>query len=140
MSCWLVNTGTVCGKKPLKLLRLSVREKRFLVQQAKDEYDVRLLCGLLELSHSSFYYTVIEVDDSWLRKTIETICLEKPRCGYRRVTNLLHRVGTKIGPDKVRRLIAEMGLSVRRSRPKVQTTRSGKGKPLYPNLMKHLEI
>ena len=110
------------------------------MQQARDEYNVRFLCELLELSHSSLYYTLIEVDDSWLRKTIETICLKKPRYGYRRVTNLLHRAGIEIGLDRVRRLMAEMGLSVKRSRSTIQTTKSGKGKPLYPNLIKYLEI
>ena len=110
------------------------------MQQARDEYDVRLLCELLDLSHSSFYYTRTEADNSKLRKTIETACLKNPRYGYRRVTNLLHRAGVEIGLDKVRRLMAEMGLSVQRSRPKIQTTKSGKGKPLYPNLIKGLEI
>ena len=36
--------------------------------------------------------------------------------------------------------MAEMGLSVKRSRRKIQTTQSGEGKPLYPNLIKGLEI
>ena len=36
--------------------------------------------------------------------------------------------------------MSEMKLSVKPLRPKVQTTKSGKGKPLYLNLIKELEI
>ena len=108
--------------------------------QAKAEYGVNLLCELLELSHSSFYYTGAVNDDSSLRDMIEQICHKNPRYGYRRVRDQLHRAGKKIGAEKVRCLMNEMNLSVKPLRPKVQTTKSGKGKPLYPNLIKELEI
>jgi len=95
---------------------------------------------MLQLSHSSFYYTSKVADDLEIRETIEGLCLEKTRYGYRRITNQLHRAGRKIGEEKVRQLMGEMNLLVKPLRPKVQTTKSGKGEPLYPNLIKGLEI
>ncbi|MBC8393692.1 MAG: IS3 family transposase [Deltaproteobacteria bacterium] len=117
-----------------------MKEKRNVVQKAKAEYGVELLCEILQLSHSSFYYTSKVADDSEIRETIERLCLEKPRYGYRRITNQLHRAGILVGEEKVRELMGEMNLLVTPLRPKVQTTKSGKGKPLYPNLIKGLEI
>jgi len=117
-----------------------VKEKRALVQQAKAEHDVNLLCEILELSRSSFYYTCTVEDESELRDMIEQICLKNTRYGYRRITDQLHRAGIQVGEEKVRLLMSEMKLSVKPLHPKVQTTKSGKGKPLYPNLIKGLDI
>lgn len=110
------------------------------MQQASGEYDIRFLCQLLQLPDSSFYYTSTQADDSQLLEGIETICLKNPRYGYRRVTNQLQRGGIEVGLHQVRCLMGQMGLSVTRLRPKVQTTKSGKGKPLYPNLIKDFEV
>ena len=94
-----------------------------MVQEARTEYDINLLCEILQLSRSSFYYTSTVTDDLKLRETIERICLEKTRYGYRRVTSQLHRTGKKIGEEKVRQLMGEMNLLVKPLRPKVQTTK-----------------
>ncbi len=99
-----------------------------------------LLCELLELQRSSFYYTSTAADDSSLRKAIEEICLKQTRYGYRRITDRLNRRGIDVGEETVRHLMGEIGLLVRPLRRKIQTTQSKKGKPLYPNLIKNLEI
>ena len=111
-----------------------------MVQDAGGEYDVNLLCEILQLSRSSFYYTLTMTDDLEIREAIERICFEKPRYGYLRSADQLHRAGIQIGEEKIRQLMGEMNLLVKPLRPKVQTTKSGKGKPLYPNLIKGLEI
>lgn len=117
-----------------------MKEKRNVVQEAKAEYGVNLLCEILQLSRSSFYYTSTMTDDLEIRETIERLCLEKSRYGYRRITNQLHRAGIQIGEEKVRELMGEMNLLVKPLLPKIQTTESGKGEPLYPNLIKGLEV
>jgi len=111
-----------------------------VVQLVQAEYGVNFLCELLQLQKSSFYYTSKAGDDSHLRDAIEEICLKQTRYGYRRVTDRLHRAGISVDKEKVRSLMREMGLSVRPLRRKIQTTQSKKGKPLYPNLIKNLEI
>ena len=111
-----------------------------MVDLAKDEFDTRLLCKLLGLAHSSFYYTSTAKDDSWLRSRIERICLTHHRRGYRRVTNALHREGIIVSKKRVQRLIQEMGLQVRPRRKRIVTTRSQSGESPYPNLLKGLDI
>lgn len=111
-----------------------------MIQKASAFYKVRLLCELMELSHSSFYYTPTRKSDASLRENIEQICLNESRYGYRRVTNQLHRAGIAIGKAKVRAIMGEMGLLVKRQRPPIHTTKSSKGKPLYPNLIKELKV
>ena len=98
------------------------------------------MCQLLQLPQSSFYYTPQRADDSQIRTAIETICPAKPRHGHRRVADSLNRQGISIGEEKVCRLMREMGLLVRPRRRRIQTTNSPKGKPLYPNRIKGLEI
>ncbi|MCH8292352.1 transposase [Candidatus Poribacteria bacterium] len=107
-----------------------------MVDLAKDEFDTKLLCKLLGLARSSFYYDSTAQDDSWLRQQIEGICLIHHRRGYRRVTNALHREGIIVNKKRVQRLIAEMNLQVRPRRKRVITTKSQSGKSPYPNLLR----
>lgn len=111
-----------------------------MVEQANSQFDTLLLCGLLGLARSSFYYTQTAEGDSWLRSQIERICLTHHRRGYRRVTDALHRQGIIVNKKRVQRMMAEMGLQVRPRRKRVATTRSKSGKCPYPNLLKGLEI
>ena len=99
-----------------------------------------LLCQLLKLQRSRFYYTSVATNDSSLRETIVEICQKQTRYGYRRVTDRLHRRGISVDKEKVRLLMQDMGLSVRQKRRRQQTTVSQKGEPLYPNLIRHLEV
>lgn len=111
-----------------------------MVDLAKEEFDTKLMCELLELAHSSFYYTSNAADDSCLRQRIERICLIHHRHGYRRVTDALHRQGIIVNRKRVQRLMQEMGLQVRPRRKRVITTQSQGGKRPYPNLLKGLDI
>ena len=97
-STWASDFGTLCLKKSLELLRLTVKQKRDVIEQASAEYDVGLLCELLDLQRSSFYYTSKAVDDSHLRKAIEEICLKQTRYGYRRIIPLATRNASILSP------------------------------------------
>ena len=111
-----------------------------MVDLAKEEFNIKLLCELLGLARSSFYYTSIAEDDSWLREQIERICLIHHRRGYRLVTNALHREGILVNKKRVQRLMAEMNLQVRPRRKRIITPKSQSGKSPYPNLLKGLDI
>jgi putative transposase len=63
------------------------------VSQLAGEFSVNLLCGLVELAPSTFYYQPQEADELELRNAIEEIALEYPRYGYRRITAELKRRG-----------------------------------------------
>jgi transposase InsO family protein len=69
---------------------------------------------------------------------IETICLEFPRYGYRRVTEQLRRDRLPVNHKKVLRLMRESDLLCRIKRRWTKTTDSKHGFPRYPNLIRGL--
>jgi len=96
----------------------------------------------MKLARSSFYYKPrgkspdqmkAEAD---LRDRTETICLDFPRYGYRRVTYQLKREGKQVNHKKVLRLMRESELLCRVKHKGVKTTNSRHHFPRYPNLIK----
>jgi transposase InsO family protein len=79
----------------------------------------------------------IEAD---LRDRIESLCLEFPRYGYRRVTHQLKHEECRVNHKKVLRLMRESDLLCRVKRRWVRTTDSGHPLPRYPNLIKEMII
>ena len=75
-----------------------------------------MLCNLLDLERSSYYYVPHPRDDRELRDAIERTCLRYQRYGYRRVTPMLKREQYRVGKERVRLLMGEMGLQVRQRR------------------------
>ena len=71
---------------------------------------------------------------------IETICLEFPRYGYRRVTEQLKRDRRLVNHKRVLRLMRESDLLCRVKRRWTKTTDSQHGFPRYPNLIKGINI
>jgi transposase InsO family protein len=69
---------------------------------------------------------------------IETICLEFPRYGYRRVTEQLRRDRLPVNHKKVLRLMRESDLLCRVRRRWTKTTDSKHSFPRYPNLIRGL--
>ena len=98
-----------------------------------------MLCDLMGLPRSSYYYVPQSRDDGELRDAIERTCLRYTRYGYRRVTPVLKREQFRVGKERVRLLMRDMGLQVRQRRRKVSTTVSD-GEVPYPNLLKGLGI
>ena len=104
-----------------------------------DTYGVKMLCRLMGMPRSSYYYVSDKRDDTEIRDSIEDACLKHPRYGYRRITSVLRRDGIHIGKEHVRSIMKDMGLQVRHRRRKVITTVSVGSAP-YPNLLKYLDI
>jgi putative transposase len=71
---------------------------------------------------------------------IETICLEFPRYGYRRVTEQLKRDRWLVNHKRVLRLMRESDLLCRVKRRWTKTTDSKHSFPRYPNLIKEINI
>ena len=107
------------------------------------DYPVKLLCDLLALPRSSWYLKAIKRDEASLQRAVEQVIEQFPTYGSRRVTHQLRRDNAEfktIGRKRVRRVLGEMGLKVRRKAIKKQTTDSRHSFPRYPNLVKELEI
>jgi transposase InsO family protein len=100
----------------------------------------------MRLARSSFYYKAktktperlkAEAD---LRDKIESICLEFPRYGYRRVTHQLRHEGQQVNHKKVLRIMRDSDLLCRVKRKWVKTTDSRHHFPRYHNLIKGIVI
>ncbi|MBM3708632.1 MAG: IS3 family transposase [Actinobacteria bacterium] len=100
----------------------------------------------MKLARSGFYYKPRGKDpecmkaEADVRDKIESICLEFPRYGYRRVTHQLKHEGCQINHKKVLRLMKESDLLCRVKRKWVKTTDSRHCFPRYANLIKALAI
>jgi putative transposase len=96
----------------------------------------------MNLARSSYYYqSKTEIAEQLqtqadLRDEIESICLEFPGYGYRRVTKQLQHDGQQINHKKVLRIMRESDLLCRIRRKKVKTTNSKHCFPRHPNLIK----
>jgi putative transposase len=100
-------------------------------------YPVRVVCAVLDLPRSSFYYQPAPpaAGDDTLRAVLARLAGEWPTYGYRRLTAQLRREGLIANSKRVRRLLAALGLVAQPVRRKVRTTNSDHPFPRYPNLV-----
>jgi len=111
-----------------------------MIDTVSQEAPVRQLCELVECARSSYYYQPKVIVEADLRGQIETICLEFPRYGYRRVTAQLHRLGWVMNHKRVLRLMREANLLVEVKQVCRGTTNSQHPWGRYPNLVQDVVI
>jgi putative transposase len=100
---------------------------------------VQTLCNILELSPSTYYYQPQAREELDLREAVETIVVQYPRYGSRRVTAELRRRGWQIKRKHIQRVMREENLLVQ-VRRYCRTTMSQHPYGRSPNLVKHREI
>lgn len=103
------------------------------------DYPVQMLCEVVDLPPSTYYYQSHSSDELDLRAALETVAVAHPRDGSRRLTEELKRAGWLINRKRVQRLMQEENLLVQ-VRRYGHTTNSEHGYGRYPNLIKHVEI
>lgn len=108
--------------------------------QLAEAYPVRLVCQVLAVAPSSFYYRSSPPDERVLEAAITELAGQWPTYGYRRITAELRRAGWAVNHKRVARLMAQMGLKVRRRRTAPRTTNSGHGRPRFPNLVRDVAV
>jgi transposase InsO family protein len=101
---------------------------------------VTLVCQVLDVSRSSYYYQPAKCDEKALQQAISDLAGRWPTYGYRRLTKELQRARWKVNHKRVARLMGEMGLLVKRRRRKRWTTDSQHNWPRFPNLVLELEV
>ncbi len=105
------------------------------------EYSVTMVCEVLGVSRSSYYYQPIEPpDEVEIRGAIKKTSAEWPTYGYRRITKQLQRGEWVVNHKRVQRLMRLMNIQARIKRKKRRTTNSEHDFPRYPNLVLDLEI
>ncbi|MDE0325207.1 MAG: IS3 family transposase [Candidatus Poribacteria bacterium] len=120
---------------------MSLSEKRSLISALHKEYSVREICETLGFNRSSFYYHPQEdPSEELLRSEIEKLAGQYPRYGYRRITQLLLRMGYTVGTRRVARLMKANNLLVSVKRA-CQTTKSLQGERFpWRNRLENVEV
>jgi putative transposase len=112
------------------------------IAQHSDEFKIRLMCRVLEVSPSGFYAWCKRdpceraLADDVLLAHVRVAFLESDRTyGAPRVHDELLAQGHHVGKKRVARLMRTEGLVARRRSPSVHTTDSTHGEPVAPNLL-----
>src|SRR5687768_10971411 len=88
-----------------------------LVQEG--QCSERKACEVLSAPRSSVRYRPRRAVKDWaLREHIQTLAARHKRYGYRRITALLQREGFEINSKRVHRLWKQLGLGLKRKRPR----------------------
>lgn len=108
----------------------------------KNDYPISLLCDLLTVSRSSFYYRSAQADESELREAVNQLAAQFPTYGSRRLAAQLRRAPYEltVNRKRVQRVMRQEQINCRVRRRAVQTTDSKHTFPRYPNLVADLEI
>lgn len=106
------------------------------------DYPIRLLCRVLGLSRSFFYYEPAAVpdDEAILKTALLDLAAEWPRYGYRRLTKMMRREGWPVNAKRVRRWMDELGLTGEAPKRRTRTTNSQHSYPRFNNLVEGLKI
>ena len=114
----------------------------------EEEHDLKKMAEMMRVSRSGFYRkragrkSMRAQQDEVLSERIERIhCRSRGTYGSPRITRELAREGTRLGKNRVARLMRLRGLAgVGRGRRWVRTTRQDPRLPVSPNLIKGLPV
>ncbi len=105
------------------------------------DFPVTLLCELVNLRRSSYYYGTPPCEDLSLQAQIRQVTGQFPTYGVRRVTVQLRReFQVQVNHKRVARVMRTMGISRKTKRKKRKTTQSRHAFPRYPNLLTGLVV
>ena len=111
-----------------------------MVEALRTDYSVRQICETLGFTRSTLYYQPKQDPcEEVLQEEIETLARRYPKYGYRRITQLLLRMGYTVGYKRVARLMKAANLSVAVKRV-CQTTKSIDGVRPWVNRLENVEV
>ena len=111
-----------------------------MVETLQTDYSVRHICDTLGFNRSNLYYQPQKDPfEQVLRDEIEKLSARYPRYGYRRITQMLVRMGYAVGYRRVAKLMKANNLSVAVKRG-CQTTESFDGLGQWVNRLENLDI
>ena len=101
------------SKKSIQVLELEVTQKREVAKAMTTAgYPITMVCDLLELPRSTYYYQPVQVDETELQTAIEDLAGQFPTYGTRRITHQFHGSTTnndlyKYFPEKSKKISGE---------------------------------
>ncbi|HVH88093.1 MAG TPA: IS3 family transposase [Terriglobales bacterium] len=102
------------------------------------------LCEVAGVSRAGYYRFLVrgeaQESDMELRSAIQTIALEWPAYGYRRIHAELREQGWRVNHKRVLRLMRADNLLCLRRRKFILTTDSNHQLPIYPNLAREMVL
>jgi putative transposase len=110
------------------------------VYRHRYEYPIRLMCEVLEVSHSGYYGFLKRRGDSirqadLIARIREAHMRSRHTYGSRRLMHYLRKDGLEIGRYRVRHLMRLAGISARKRRKYRTTTKNSHRYPVSPNLV-----
>jgi len=104
-------------------------------------YTVDLVCQVLDLARSSYYFSPVPAaDEHGLKDSLEQVAADWPTYGYRRLTKELARKQVHVNAKRVRRLMRALELTGKKPRKRTATTDSRHHFARFPNLVAALVI
>ena len=119
---------------------MSADRRRGLIEPAYPGLSVTRQCELLGVTRSTFYREPAPETKAnlTLMRLIDEQFLESPWYGSRQMMRHLRRQGHGVGRERVRRLMARMGLAAIYQRPR--TTIPHPGHRIYPYLLRDMIV
>ena len=108
-----------------------------------NDYPVSVICQVVGLPRSSYYYSARERDETLLKSAIEQVAARFPTYGSRRIREQVKREVRDLAPlnrKRVRRVMRELDVTVRRKKTTKRTTNSQHSFPRFPNLVTNLVV
>ena len=107
--------------------------------QLEKFFPVQVLCDVVDLARSSYYYPAHPRDDTALEAQIRAVCGDWPTYGVPRVTAQVERdFQVTVNHKRVQRVMHALDLTQKKRRKTKRTTQSDHAFPRYPNLVKDL--
>ena len=108
----------------------------------EQNYPASEACDLVELARSTYYYQLVQIDESGLIKAIKEVAGQFPLYGTRRVSKQVRRSPHEmvVNRKRTQRIMRKERLLIPQKGRKRRTTNSEHPYPRYPNLVKDLEI
>jgi putative transposase len=107
---------------------------------SNEDVSVRRQCELLNVSRSGLYYESVgtNAEELGLMRRLDELHLQRPFYGSRKISLALSSEGRTVNRKCVQRFMRLMGLES--MAPKPNTSRAAPEHPVYPYLLRNLEI
>ena len=116
-----------------------MKDRRAMVR-VDPSLSMRRQCELLGVNRSSLYYEAVptDPDELALMRRIDELHMKHPFYGSRKVAQELRKEGDPVNRKRAQRLMRVMGIES--VAPKPNTSRPAREHPIYPYLLRNIEI